>query len=129
MGPSVTLHDWKEWLVAAFGTTHEMMHIHVGLAIYVAVQLLQGTRRGSMFALNVVVAAEVLNELVDRLAKGWYPADTLSDVGLTLVWPMILTAVSQYRRTRWERHYRANGGLTPGMPLPSPFENGLAKRR
>jgi len=128
MGLSVALHGWKEWLVAAFGTTHEMMHVHVGLAIYVAVQLLQGTRRGSMFALNVVVAAEVLNELVDRFAKGWYPADTLSDVGLTLVWPMILTAVSQYRRTRWGQRYQAYGGSTHDVLPSSPFETGVPER-
>jgi hypothetical protein len=126
MGLSVTLHDWKEWLVAAFGTTHEMMHVHVGLAIYVAVQMLQGTRRGSMLALNVVVASEVLNELVDRFAKGWYPRDTLSDVALTLVWPIVLTAVSQFRRAQWERRYQAYGRQEHGIFPPSQLNNSLA---
>jgi hypothetical protein len=100
---SILLHNLKESLIAALGVTHEMMHVHVGLAIYLVVQLAQGTRRGSMFALNVVVAAEVLNELVDGLAKGWFLRDTLSDALLTLAWPVAITGVSQYRRARWER--------------------------
>jgi hypothetical protein len=53
-----------------------------------------------MFALNVVVAAKVLNELLDRLAKGHFSRDTLSDGVLTLMWPVVLTIVSQYRRAR-----------------------------
>ena len=108
---SISLHDLKEGLVAALGMSHEMMHVHVGLAIYLVVQLLQGTRRGSMFALNVVVAAEVLNELVDGLAKGWFLRDTLSDALLTLAWPVAITLVSQYRRARWERRRQINDPL------------------
>jgi hypothetical protein len=108
---SIALHDLKDSLVAAFGVTHEMMHVHVGLAIYLVVQLVQGTRRGSMFALNVVVAAEVLNELVDGLTKGWFLRDTLSDALLTLAWPVVITMVSQYRRARWERRHQINNPL------------------
>ena len=108
---SISLHDLKESLVAALGMSHEMMHVHVGLAIYVAVQLVQGTRRGSMFALNVVVAAEVANELVDGFAKGWFLRDTLSDAFLTVAWPVAITLVSQYRRARWERRLQINDPL------------------
>ena len=109
---SISLHDLKESLVAALGTSHEMMHVYVGLAIYLVVQLVQGTRRGSMFALNVVVAAEVINEVVDGLAKGWILRDTLSDALLTLAWPVAITLVSQYRRTRWERRRQINEPVT-----------------
>jgi hypothetical protein len=105
------LHDWKIGLIATLGTTDDMMHVHVGLALYVIVQLVQGTRRGSMFALNVVVTAEVLNELIDRLVKGAFSPDTPSDVVLTLMWPVIITAVSQYRRARWGRSQQVYDAL------------------
>jgi hypothetical protein len=114
-----SLHDWKDCLVATLGTTHDMMHVHVGLALYVVAQLAQRTRRGSMFALNAVVAAEVLNELVDHLVKGSFSRDTLSDVLLTLLWPVVLTVVSQYRRAEWVRSQRVYDIASRAAVLPS----------
>ncbi len=97
-------HQAVDAFVAAFGASHATMHVHVGLAIYLLVQLAVRTRRGSMTALNVVFAAEMANELLDYLHLGsWNWPDTLGDVALTMMWPVAITLVSQYRRARWER--------------------------
>lgn len=104
-------------IVDAFHATHAEMHIHAGLAIYLLVQLVTRERRGSMIALNVVFAAEMGNELMDRLAYGsWRWGDTASDVLLTMLWPVAITVVSQIRRAQYRRDERARllAGATVG---------------
>lgn len=103
---AIAYHAAKDQVVEAFGATHAMMHLHAGLALYLCVQLLTRTRRGSLQALSVVFLAEMGNEILDRLATGsWRWSDTVSDVVLTLMWPAAITAVSLYRRARWTRHF------------------------
>jgi hypothetical protein len=95
-----------------FGASHATMHVHAGLAIYMAVQLLTRERRGSMVALNTVFAAEVANEVMDRFVHGaWNWSDTLNDVFLTMLWPVVITLVSQYRRRRFMREEEARRAL------------------
>ena len=103
---AIAYHAAKDQVVEMFGATHAMMHLHAGLALYLAVQVLTRTRRGSLQALSVVLVAELGNEILDRLATGsWRWSDTLSDVVLTVMWPAAITAVSLYRRARWARHF------------------------
>lgn len=84
------------------GTTHAMMHVHIGLAIYLGVQFLLRDRRASYFALMTVLFLELLNEAIERLHYGsWRWEDTLSDIALSTFWPAAITALGRYRRHRW----------------------------
>ncbi|WP_336963525.1 hypothetical protein [Sphingobium aquiterrae] len=77
-------------------------HINAGLVLYVGAQALFRTRRASIMALHVVIAAEIFNEAIDRLYFGtWRWDDTIKDVFATLFWPTMLYAISRYRRRRW----------------------------
>jgi hypothetical protein len=95
------------------GMSRPMLHMHAGMAIYVIGQLMLGTRRGSGLAILLVLQAELLNELMNRLYYGtWRWDDTSADIVLTLFWPMTCWCVSMFRRTRWKRavHDRKIGG-------------------
>lgn len=117
MDTATSYHALKDQLVVALGQSHSMMHIHAGLALYLGAQFVIGTRRASLQALAIVFWAEMANELLDRLATGsWRWADTLSDVVLTLMWPAAITALSLYRRARWERRVRLQRLVLAGSP-------------
>lgn len=77
-------------------------HVHAGLAIYVIVQFVLRTRRASLLALQLVCAAELANECINRLQYGsWRLDDTIVDIVATIFWPFVLYAMSRYRRHRW----------------------------
>lgn len=103
------------------GATHGMMHMHAGLAIYIVAQLVLRTRRASMAALNTVIAAAIGHEVLDYLgSSSWELVDTLQDIGLTVMWPVAITGVGQYRRARWQQerdlaklYAHANRALRP----------------
>jgi hypothetical protein len=89
-------------LLTRTGMTHEMGHLHAGLLIYVGMQMLLRTRRASSIALQAVIGAEIVNEILQRAYYGsWRWPDTLGDVALTVFWPTILYAAARYRRARW----------------------------
>lgn len=84
--------------------SHEMGHLHGGLAIYVVMQTLLRTRRASGIALQAVFGCEIVNEILQRMVYGdWRWADTLGDVALTIFWPTMLYALGKYRRARWNQ--------------------------
>ncbi len=91
-------------IVAQAGSA-ALLHVHAGLAIYLVALLLAPHRRGAILALQVVLAAELGNETLDWLAATphWTWADTLSDIVLTLLWPVAITAAGAWRRRRWRR--------------------------
>lgn len=101
---SQAYHHLVDQTTHALGASHAIMHVHIGLALYLGMQLLLRTRRASFAALHVVFVAELLNECLDWLAnQSWNWPDTLSDMLLTLMWPIAITAVGHYRRARWNR--------------------------
>ena len=103
MDPVTLHHDLIERLVSVSGLPHDQLHVHAGLAIYIAAQWLLRTRRASVLALQIVLAAEILNEGAEALFYGdmrW--GDTLWDVVTTMFWPAVLTATGLYRRRRWQ---------------------------
>ncbi len=91
-------------IVARAGSA-ALLHVHVGMAIYLATLLVVRQRRGGTVALQVVLAAELGNEVLDWLAASpqWSWADTISDIVLTLMWPAAITAVNAWRRRRWRK--------------------------
>lgn len=82
-----------------------LLHVHVGMAIYLATLMIVRQRRGGIIALQVVLAAELANEVMDWLAASprWTWDDTISDIVLTLMWPTAITGVNAWRRRRWRR--------------------------
>jgi hypothetical protein len=104
MDIATTYVDAIEQLVATLGISHDMAHVHGGLALYLAAQFVLGDRRGSPRALLVVMAAEFANELLEAMHYGsWRWHDTAGDIVATLLWPSMLLLVSWHRRRRWER--------------------------
>lgn len=100
----VAYHRLIEQLCANFGIGDQMLHVHVGLGLYLGAQLVLRNRRASFDALLLVVCAELTNELLDRLFLGhWDWPDTISDVVATLFWPTLVYAIGRYRRQRWQR--------------------------
>jgi hypothetical protein len=97
-----TYHMLTDQMLADTGFSDRMMHINVGLTLYLGAQLLLRTRRGSINALLIVIAIEAANEVMDRLFWGsWRWQDTIGDIVATVFWPMMVTSVSLYRRRRW----------------------------
>lgn len=107
---ATTYHDLATKLLASSGMSDRAMHVHVGLTLYVAAQLVLRPRRGSFDALLPVVAAELANEVMDRLYFGaWRWDDTLGDIAATLAWPIVLMLVGRVRRWRWAARRHEKG--------------------
>jgi len=98
------------------GGTHDMLHIHAGLALYLGTQLLLRTRRASLAALAVVVTAALGHEAAERLHyESWRWADTRSDIMLTVMWPAAITFVGLYRRRRWSVEHRRRATILAAL--------------
>ena len=108
MSPFVAYVSFLDQIANRIGASHDLMHVHAGLAIYVTAQFAIRTRRASMTALHTVFALAVGHEILDYLgSSGWDLADTLKDIGLTVLWPVAITAIGQFRRARWQHEQRA----------------------
>ena len=104
----------------------DLLHVHVGMAIYLATLMVIRNRRGGMIALQMVLAAELGNEVMDWLAASprWTWADTINDFVLTLLWPTAFTAVVAWRRHRWRRSIMAvpqRATIPPGTTRTPPI--------
>lgn len=82
-----------------------LLHVHVGLAIYLVALIVVPHRRSGWMALQIVIAAELGNEAMDWLeaAPQWTWTDTISDFVLTVMWPAAITVVGAWRRWKWRR--------------------------
>lgn len=76
------------WIGDGTGLPDTVLHIHAGLAVLMLARLVTRRSLGSFIPLSVVVVAELLNEVMDRLVYGsWRWPDTLGDIANTLWWP------------------------------------------
>lgn len=83
------------WLANTFGLDHATLHVHVGIVIWVAGVAIAGDV-GAWWPLLLVVAAELFNEVLDRLRVGsWRVADTLQDIVNSVLWPVVLFAMAR----------------------------------
>ena len=72
------------------GLDHATLHVHVGMIIWVAGVIVAGDI-GAAWPLALVIAAELANEVLDRLRAGsWRVADTLQDIVNSVLWPVVL---------------------------------------
>lgn len=112
MNVAATYVEMNEWIVSCLGDAHALAHVHVGLGIYVIVQVFTRDRRASIQGLICVLGAELANEIIEAAHYGsmrW--GDTLGDIAMTLFWPVVLHLVSRYRRRRWERSSAARAAI------------------
>jgi hypothetical protein len=95
-------NDLTEAIVLATGMSRPLLHVHVGMAIYVLVRLAIRERRASLYALGIVLALELANETMNALYYGsWRIEDTTADIFATLFWPSADYLVGTFRRARW----------------------------
>jgi hypothetical protein len=89
-------------IVDLFGGSETLAHVNVGMAVYLGLQVLLRTRRGSWRALEILFAFAVANEVLERLHSGdWRMVNTLGDLAAVMAWPVAAYAVSRFRRHRW----------------------------
>ena len=91
-----TLHNRaKVWLANTLKLDHATLHVHVGMVIWVAGVVIAGDV-GAIWPLLVVIAAELGNEVLDRLRAGsWRVPDTLADIVNSVFWPCVLFALAR----------------------------------
>jgi len=88
----------KNWLSDELRVSHAVLHIHVGMIIFLLASLLLRRRLTVWGPALVVLALEASNELFD-LARyqvsnwHWRPSGTVEDVFNTMLWPLVLTLV------------------------------------
>lgn len=82
--------NMKNALGEVTGMSEDLIHVHVGLAIFVLTALVLRHRMRSPIPLTVVAVLALLNEALDYGAPGWKPGPSALDVVNTLVWPLIL---------------------------------------
>lgn len=101
----------------ATGQSDNVLHVHAGMAVFVAARLLSGRSFGSFVPLAFAVAAEVANEVLDRLALGsWRPAETAMDFANTLFWPLAISLGVRWRPMILPDRRRLAGGGSPPVP-------------
>ncbi len=84
-------HEWILWIGDGTGLPDAILHIHAGLAILLIVRLISRRSLATFVPFLVVVLAEAGNEFMDYLVYGMRWDDTLSDIGNTLFWPLVLS--------------------------------------
>ncbi|SDA32140.1 hypothetical protein [Sphingomonas sp. NFR15] len=84
-----------------------ILHIHLGIAMYIVLRLATRRRLGPLWALAGVALLEALNETMDLAAtwpvlQNWQIRDTQQDVFNTMLWPCLLCGLALWdgRRRR-----------------------------
>lgn len=81
------------------GASDSLLHVHAGLAILFLARLITRRSLATPLPFLVVVAAEAVNEIMDRLSFGsWRVQDTSLDIVNTLFWPFVLMIGLRWRR-------------------------------
>ena len=108
--------SFKSTLSRWVGLSHDTLHMHVGLALFLLLAFVLRRRRwGVLAALGVVLAVEIGNEVIDAFDwVRWTGApnyiETARDIASTMLWPVVLAvgvAVWRWKRARAERLSRA----------------------
>jgi len=91
--------DVKDWIENTSGWTPALLHVHAGLALWLLAAALFRRRLHEWQPLLIVAVIELVNEMVDRLAKGsWRPINSVGDGAATLFWPLLITLYLRRRR-------------------------------
>ena len=83
----------------ALGVTDDLLHLHVGLAIFVITALLLRRRMRSPWPLAAVAAFALANEIVDYAEPvPWSATRSALDVVNTVFWPAVLFLLARRGR-------------------------------
>lgn len=83
------------------GASDALLHVHAGLAVLFLARIVTRRSLATPIPFLVVCAAELGNEVMDRLSHGsWRLQDTGLDVLNTLFWPFVLMIGLRFRRAR-----------------------------
>jgi hypothetical protein len=101
-------NDIKTGISEFLGLSKDALHVHLGLAIFVALVLVLRKSPGSLLPWLGVLAFQLINEFIDAFhwRRGVLDIDlpgSLKDIGNTMFWPtMVLVAfrIYQHRLTR-----------------------------
>ncbi|HET9510173.1 MAG TPA: hypothetical protein VFO80_03405 [Sphingomonas sp.] len=85
-------HGLIDWIGDGTGLPDTLLHIHAGMAVLMVARLVTRRSFGTFIPFAAVVLAEGANEVLDRINFGaWRWDDTLSDIGNTLFWPLVIS--------------------------------------
>lgn len=80
-----------EWIVHHCPEPDKFAHTYAGIGLWVLSGLILRRPLSSLLSLVPVVALELANEAMDRMAHGaWHWHDTLGDMAATWFWPFAL---------------------------------------
>lgn len=97
--------ELKELLLGSFGLSNDAMHIHVGLVLFLGMLLVLRGKGGLWLPMLLLVALSLVAEAFDVLAllavrSPIDPMESVRDVGSTLFWPLVLSAMLAFWRRR-----------------------------
>ncbi|MGQ0588115.1 MAG: hypothetical protein ACT4N8_01110 [Sphingosinicella sp.] len=86
---------FKDWLSLTTGMPEDLLHVHMGLLIFVFFAVVLRRRMHSVWPVSAVATFAVLNEGVDSLNPGWVFGPSALDVLNTVLWPTVLFLVAR----------------------------------
>jgi hypothetical protein len=91
--------DAKQALIDLTGAEEDLLHVHLGLLIFVVTALLLKQRMRSPWPLAAVTIFAVLNEVIDHFtADPWRLDWSVLDLINTLFWPTLLFLLARRGR-------------------------------
>ncbi len=101
MEPVTIYHQIVEAFVQLTGSSRSLLHLHIGMVIYLGCQLLLGARRGTLVAVIFTLLLALAHEGMNRMFHGsWRWVDTGQDVAVSLFWPVMCYTVGRMRQRR-----------------------------
>lgn len=93
--------DAKDWLSNLLHLSHGMLHVHIGMTVFLLSSLVFRKPIGSWVPLLIVIGLELLNETSDFLRYQmagwpWKPGPTIADFFATWLWPVVLTLIFRH---------------------------------
>lgn len=86
------------WIGDGTGLPDTVLHIHAGLAVLMLARIVTRRSLGSVVPWSIVLAAELGNEVMDRIIYGsWRWSDTLNDIAHTMFWPTVICLGVRFR--------------------------------
>lgn len=96
--------EWKRWFEHSLGVSDDLLHVHLGLAVFVLSALLLRRRMRSIWPLSAVVILAFLNEVIDcAIAENWSAELSALDLVNSIFWPLVLFLLARRGRAAPER--------------------------
>lgn len=113
----------KAALLNLFGQSEPMMFTQLGLALYLVLLALLGSRqalRPASILIALLVAFDVSATSVVKLP--WQPQVAFGHLAVALIWPCLFSAVAHHRRQRWlNSHDEGALSAIDGLPRARPI--------